>query len=245
MATLSDLITGTSTNIGLASILNNRTDVTNTSPMYQALIVAAINELVESYEFDELRETGPNFTLTPGTGIYPISSWLNSPDTNPVQIASFVLELPSTGSTNAIISLDWKNPKELDPMTTVSGPCKNWTRFGSNIILGPNPDQAYVTYMRYQNAHPFVTSPIQNQEIYLPDSWLEIVAFSAGIRAGVLLRANDIKQECHDILYGDPEFQNSQGKRGRPGIIAARLFNQERDSMNNAGTIIPVCDSYR
>jgi hypothetical protein len=143
-----------------------------------------------------------------------------------------------------LVSLNWKNPKELDPMTLVPGNPVNWTRYGSSIILGPSPNQAYVTYMRYQNEHPFTASPINNQDVLVPNSWLEIIAYAAGIRAGIILRAADITSECHNILYGDPEYVNSQGKRGRPGIIAARLFNQERDSFNNAGTIIPVLDSY-
>lgn len=244
MAVIGDIITGTGTTIGLYQILNQRSDVVATSTSYQAIVVAAIREITESYPFDELRVTGPNFSLVPGTSLYPITSWLNSGDTNPTQIVSFALVLPSTTSTDDVSMLDWKNPKELEPMTAVSAMSKGWTRFGSNIIVGPNPDQAYVTYMRYQNSHPFTANPLQNQTIYVPDSWLEIITYAAGIRAGLMLRANDISTECHNILYGDPEYVNSQGKRGRPGIIAARLFNQERDSSHNAGSMVPVVDSY-
>lgn len=247
MATVGDIITGTGSTIGLQAILNNRQDVLPSSTIYQALVVAAIREISESYPFDELRETGPNFTLTTGTFSYPLTSWLNSPDVNPTQVLSFALLLPAgtsgSGASSAVIMLDYKNPKELEPMTQVPGPPKNWTRFGTNIIIGPQPDQNYVTYMRYQNEHPFV-QPFNAQTVQLPNSWLEIVAYTAAIRAAINLRAESVAQSCHSILYGDPEFQTSQGKQGRPGIIAARLFNQERDAKFNAGTMIPMIPSY-
>lgn len=241
MAVISDIITGSSTTIGLAAILNNRTDVVATNNMYTSLVVAALLEITESYPFDELRVSGPQFALTPGTAIYPLTSWLQAGDVEATQIPSFALVIPSSTS---ISMLDWKNPKELEPMTAVQSQCKCWTRFGSNIILGPNPDQAYVTYMRYQRKHPLTANPIQTQQVFIPDSWLEIVAYTAGIRAGILLRAETITQECHSILYGDPEYTMSQGKAGRPGIIAARIFNPERDSSYNAGAMTPICESY-
>lgn len=243
MATINDIVTL----VQLA--MNNRQDITNSSNVVLNAIGASITEITESYPFDELRVSGPKIELTAGTSLYPLTGWLNAGDTNATQIITFALQYPSASPniTSAIISLDYKYPTAIEPLLVASGPPKSWTRWGSDIILAPTPDQAYVTYMRYQRKHPFGNYPIPDEEdvVYLPDSWIDIVTYASAMRIALSLRATDIWQQYHDLLYGDPEYQTSQGKRGRPGIIAARVFNQERDAMNNVGAIIPVLDDFK
>lgn len=230
--------------------MNNRQDITTTNNAVLNAIYASVMEITESYPFDELRETGPSFTLTVGTNIYPITSWLQANRVNTTQICVFSLLYPNSGvpanSDLPPIPLDYMYPKAIDPLTVATGPCNRWTRFGSDIILAPTPDQAYSTYMRYQFKHPFTTPlyPAPTDTIYLPESWIDILTYSSAMRYALSIRATDVWEQYHSILYGDPEYQMSQGKQGRPGIIAARVFNQERDAQNNVGSIMPVLQNY-
>ena len=57
-------------------------------------------------------------------------------------------------------------------------------------------------------------------------------------------RWTDQVKTLHDILYGDPEYVASEGKRGRPGIIAARLFQQERDEQYGSRQLMPRVARY-
>lgn len=208
--------------------LQQRTDVASLVPRY---LKRAIEEITESNPFEELRRTGPLFALTVSQAIYPVSSFVN-PDDDYSSPESFVLYLdPPTNSVE--FGLKYKTPKAIELMMapTTTGIPAFWSRFGANFHFGPVPNAAYTTFLRYQVKHPFPQdeASLSGQRLYIPSTWEEIAIYSAAERIAVVKRWNDQKQVLHDILYGDPEFQTSGGKMGRPGIIAARLFQVERD----------------
>jgi hypothetical protein len=119
-----------------------------------------------------------------------------------------------------------------------------WTRYGGVIRVGPTPNATYTMFMRYQVKHPFTNPGAITDPIYLPNSWFDIAAYSAAMRIAIVKRWTDQVKFLHDLLYGDPEFVNSEGKRGRPGLIAARLFQVERDQKFDTRQFTPVVGRY-
>jgi hypothetical protein len=219
--------------------LQGRTDVTSAQVANYA--AKAVREIAESYEFEELRTTGPLFAVTSGTSTYAVSNFMS---TTPVisgsstddysQPESFAVYVDYPNN-SVVAPVRYKTPGAIETLTpsAVQGIPTWYTRLGSNFIIGPTPQLPYTMYMRYQAKHPFsVTSPTSLTEIlYMPLTWYDILAYATAERIAVVKRWNDQAKYLHDILYGDPEYQTSLGKRGRPGLIAARLFQQERDEM--------------
>jgi hypothetical protein len=220
---------------GVIDALQGRTDVSTIAPRY---IAKAIKEITESYPFEELRRTGPQFTLTPGVGIYSVANFLNSDDdyTSP---ESFVIFLdPPTNSVNYTIK--YRTPNAIEPLLApnTTGIPMYFTRYGLNFHLGPIPNLSYLTFLRYQVRHPMpvMTDPVglTGQRLFFPDTWEDIVEYAAAERIAIVKRWNDQRDIIHEILWGDPEYAMSEGKRGRPGLIAARLLQYERDQKFNA-----------
>lgn len=216
--------------------LQGRTDLT--SAQIDLYLSLAIKEITESYPFEELRNTGPNFNLTTNVATYAVSNFLQSTDTDYTMVESFAIYV-DVGTNSTVSMLQYKTPAALEVMiapNTIGTPSR-WTRFGSNIMLGPTPNAAYTVFMRYQARHKFSATPTSTDPIYVPVSWFDIIAYAAAERIAIIKRWNDQAQYLHGILYGDPEFQTSLGKRGRPGLIAARTFQQERDEAINSRQI--------
>lgn len=213
-------------------MLQGRTDVSTIVPKY---LVKAIREITESTPFEELRRTGPQFTLTTNTSVYPVTSFLNpGDDVTFVESFAIFIDFP----TNTVEqSLKYKTPNAIEVMMSpvTVGPPAYWSRFGSNIHLAPNPDKNYTVFMRYQVRHPFPdqtdATSLNGAKVLIPDTWEEVVIMAAALRIAMVKRWNDQAKYLHDMLYGDPEYVASEGKRGRPGLIAARLLQVERDQM--------------
>jgi len=222
--------------------LQQRGDVAALVPKYMK---RAIQEITESYPFEELRTTGPTVSLTAKKPTYLASFFLNTGDDYTVH-SSFALFVDFPNNT-VVSPVTYKTPAAIEVMlspATIGVPSK-WTRYGQNIFLGPNPDKNYSVFFRYQRRHPFSDSDNAGSSvIYLPDSWEEIVVYSTAERIAVIKRWNDQAKYLHDILYGDPEFQSSEGKRGRPGLIAARLFQQERDEQMSSRQLMVMVPRY-
>ena len=223
--------------------LQQRTDVDDLSPRY---LKRAIQEVTESYPFEELRTTGPTVALTTGQPEYPDTFFLNSGEEyTQLPVLTVYVDFP----TNQVKTvLQYKTPPAMEPMTsavTVGIPSR-WTRFGGKFLLGPTPNQNYSMFARYQMRHPFPVqeSDLPNAPVYLPDSWGEIVVYAAAERIALVKRWTDQIKVLHDILYGDPEYSVSEGKRGRPGLIAARLFQQERDQAYSSRQLMPRVARY-
>lgn len=222
--------------------LQGRTDISDaTVAQYVAL---SMREITESYPFEELRTTGPLYNLTTGQPIYPISVFMNSQDSYTLN-ESFAIYVDYPNNT-VVANLKYKTPRAIELMIApaTQGVPAWWTRYGTNIHLGPTPFAPYAVFMRYQVKHVFSNPPSIADAIYIPHSWFDIVAYAAAERIAIVKRWTDQRKELHDLLYGDPEFVNSQGRRGRPGLIAARLFQVERDQMFDTRQLMPLVPRY-
>lgn len=230
----------------VVNALQQRTDVASLAPLY---IKRATQEITESYPFEELRVTGPLVVLTPNNSIYPMSTFVNPGDdyTSPEVVAIYV-DFPK----NTVVStMKYRTPTAIEMMIApaTKGLPSRWTRFGDNIHVGPTPDRAYTMFIRYQIRHPFpqpsadATSQL-SAPLYIPDTWEEIIVYAAAERIAIVKRWADQAKEMHDILYGDPEYVSSEGLRGRPGLIAARRFQVERDEKFNERQLTPMIPRY-
>jgi hypothetical protein len=222
--------------------LQNRSDVT--SAQVAQYVCKAVWEITESYPFEELRTTGPNYTLTSGLATYPITLFLNAGD-DYTSNESFAIYVDTPNNTT-VASMNYKTPKAIEMMLApaTQGIPAWWTRFGANISVGPVPNNTYTVFMRYQVRHPFSVPAQITDPLYITNSWFDIVAYSAAMRLALVKRWTDQYKTLHDILYGDPEYINSEGKRGRPGLIAARLFQVERDEKFNTRQFMPIIPRY-
>jgi hypothetical protein len=228
--------------------LQNRSDVnesqTNTEMRPSAWIRDALREITANWPFTELQVVGPLVTIGPGLGwqgsnyMYPVSLFLNPGDDMtlmedpciflPPSLATSVGLVPTTTNIGAY-SMDYLTPKAIQPIIfTPGGVPFKYTRYGNMFWFGSQPGTTYNVYVPYQVRHPFNDS-LGNTPVRVPADWLDIVAIAAAERGCPMLRWNDQATFLHNLLYGDPEYQESGGESGRPGLIAAKIFQPERD----------------
>lgn len=222
--------------------LQQRTDVADLAPKY---IKRSLQEITIAYAFEELRRPGPTVQLTVGQNDYPINFFVYSQDDyTSLEVLSVYVDYPQNTVRHA---LDYKTPKAFE---TISSPATKgipswWTRFGANISVAPTPVSTYSVRSKYQIRHPFPSDDsLMGAPIYIPADWEEIVSLSAAMRIAFIRGMSDRRQEIHDMLYGDPEFQMSDGLRGRPGLIAARRLQVERDQRFNSRSVGIVVPRY-
>jgi hypothetical protein len=229
----------------VVNALQQRTDVASIAPLY---IMRAIQEITESTEFEELRTTGPTVTLTANQADYPVTMFLNPGDdyTSP-EVMTLYIDYP-TNSVKTLLA--YKTPAAIEIMTSqaTQGVPGKFTRFGTNFRFGPTPYLPFSVFLRYQRRHPFPSSTdavaIGGQRIHVPDTWEEIIVYTAALRIAIVKRWTDQAKTFHDILYGDPEYMASQGKLGRPGILAARILQAERDGRFNSRQLMVRVSRY-
>ena len=223
--------------------LQGRTDVASIIPKY---VKRAVQELCESNPFEELKITGPVKALTIGQAMYPVAFFLN-PGDDYVQIPSFACYVDFPNNT-VITVLKYKTVMAIEPMSTqaTQGVPSRWSRFGANIILGPTPNQQYGVYMRYQlrNNFPQDETDLSGVKIRVPDTWEEIVIYGAAERVAVVKRWNDQASYLHTLLWGDPASRAKDGTLARPGLIAARTLQIERDQQHNERQIMIRVSRY-
>lgn len=220
---------------------------TNAEFRPSAWIRDTLREITASYPFPELQKNGPLVTIGPGLGwqgsnyMYQIYLFLDEGDDytlmeDPVifltpsqAMSAGVPGLAATTSSTVGYAMDFVSAKAIQPLLFIPGgiPFK-YTRRGDMFWFGSQPGTNYNVYLPYQVRHPFTTD-LPNSPIYVPADWLEIIAIGAAERGAVMNRWNDQGQYLHQILYGDPKYQTSDGEEGRPGLIAARIFQPERD----------------
>lgn len=220
---------------GVIEALQERTDIISICPRY---IRKAIIELTESYPFEELRRTGSTVSLTTNQSVYPVSTFLNNGDDYSwPEVFTIFIDYP----TNSVKgNIDYKTPKSIETITsavTVGIPAY-FTRFGPNFKIAPTPFNPFSVYLQYQVKHPFPddvtdTVALNGQQLFLPNSWEEIVEYAAAERIAIVKRWNDQADQIHKILYGDPAAGMDGVRMARPGLIAARLFQVERDQQFN------------
>ena len=217
--------------------LQGRTDVAAIAPKY---IKRAIQEICESMPFEELKITGPTVQLTVGQSTYPVSFFLN-PGDDYVQIPSFIIFVDFPNNT-VQTTIQYKTMMAIDPMlgSATQGLPSRWTRYGTNIMLGPVANQTYGVFMRYQVRHrfPLDEANLSGTMVHVPDTWEEIIYYAAAERIAVVKRWNDQATYLHQLLYGDPLSQMKDGTLGRPGLIAARTLQIERDGQHNSRALM-------
>jgi hypothetical protein len=225
----------------VVNALQGRSDVSNLVPLYMK---RTLQDVTDNYPFEELRVTGPQVSLTATVSTYPASIFLNPNDDYTIH-SSFAIfvDFPK----NTVLSpVTYKTPAAIEMMiapATKGIPAK-WTRYGSNIFLGPTPDKNYTVFFRYQKRYQFQEDNLGTTPILVTDSWEEIIIYSCAMRIAVVKRWNDQVTALHSILYGDPEYQSSQGKMGRPGLLSARIFQQEKDEQMSTRSLTPIVPRY-
>ena len=98
--------------------------------------------------------------------------------------------------------------------------------------------------MRYQKRHPFNEANLVSSPVLIDETWHDIIEYAAAERGAVALRWNDQARFLHDLLFGDPEYQTSDGKKGRPGLIDARKVQMEQDEENNVRQVTVTVPRY-
>lgn len=240
--TINDLVNKVKAN------LQNRSDVsetqTNVEMRPSAWIRDALREITANYPFEELRVTGPLVTIGPGLGwqgsnyMYPVSMFLNAGDDMTLMEDPVIFltgaQAAMAGKVNTTsnvvgFGMDYLTPKAIQSLLFIPGgvPFK-YTRYGNMFWFGSQPGQNYNVYLPYQVRHPFEPD-LPKSPIRVPADWFDIVAYAAAERGAVNLRWNDQATYIHNLLYGDPASQMKDGTLARPGLIAARLFQPERD----------------
>jgi hypothetical protein len=244
--------------------LQNRADASETQANPEmrpsAWIRDTLREITANYPFEELRVSGPLVTIGPGLGYqgsnykYPVSMFLNPGDDmtlsddpviflNPQQAASVGMTVNTAANTVAY-PMDFLTMKAIQPMLFIGGGIPfRYTRQGNMFLFGTQPGSNFNVYLPYQVRHPFapdlITTPVR-----IPDEWLDVIAYSAAERGAVMLRWNDQASYLHNVLYGDPASQMKDGQLARPGLIAARVFQIERDRRLSTIQITPVAQRY-
>lgn len=211
-------------------LLGNRSDIGDQAPYW---IRDCLLEVTENYVFDELRVNGPQFNLTAGTYSYDLSNFLLPGDFNYSQLPVFVMYFNYPQNT-VPIPLVYQQPIVVESVSTFSGPPTMWTRFGNNLIFGLNPDKTYTVYCKYQRQHPVNDKNLGATPIMILRSWLQVIKFGAAIIGSVILRMPDYTSLYYATLYGDAKYVSSNGRQGRPGIIARLTTQPERDKEYNS-----------
>jgi hypothetical protein len=214
----------------------NRQDLNSTedgSPAVVA-ILESIAELTETYEFEELKYRSPVGNLTLGQSEYPIPSLISG---NPIEATDltkiFTITFWFEGQTNAVRNMKYRRYPTvvmyafgLGGTSNIDTPPIYWSRYNSNISIAPAPDRDYFFFLMLQLRHPNPTTNQAAQLVYMPDSWRDIVAYSAAMRLAANEGAFDYSANIYRLLHGDT-------KTNQPGLIMGRVPQMERDEMGN------------
>lgn len=183
---------------GLPKKYGNRLDLNNTADGSTPITAMrqAIDELTETYEFEELKYQTPTpplapLTLTPSNPIVPIPSLIATISTNSANYPQFqnqnFVDLTdvytfwiwfSGGVNQAGRTLKYRRVTTIDQdsygITSATqgtigiAPPVYFTRFGSLLQVGPSPDNSYQFFVRMKLRHPFpITEPF-NTAILTP-----------------------------------------------------------------------------
>ena len=230
---------------GLTRKLGNRTDLltadsNGNTPAY-VYISQAVQELTDSYQFHELRVTGPLLALTTGVNTYSKYFWTNGGEAW-TDVNQFFLQLDSTSGIGW--RLDYRDIAIIQPMSVISGIPVFWSQQGDSIVLAFKPQSSYNTQMFYQKKHPFSNPVNKLDRIYMPDVWAEVVEVAAALRGAIEKRASDYIQFYSSILNGDEEYNRSGGKYGKPGMIFGRISQEQRNKTHNSRQLAPTVMRY-
>lgn len=232
----------------VAANLQNRSDVTeaaaNPEMRPSAWLRDSLREITANYPFPELQKPGPLVVIGPGLGwqgsnyMYQVSKFLAPGEDVTIMEDPVIFLTPGqaavagiAATTNNVVAypMDYVTPKAIQSLLFIPGgiPFK-YTRYGDMFWFGTQPGSNFNVYLPYQLRHPFTEKLIQSP-VRIPADWYDIMCYAAAERGAIALRWNDQATFIHNILYGDPQFQQSGGEEGRPGLIAARILQPERD----------------
>ena len=239
---------------GIVNKFGGRTNfgpAANTNALYVSAVQGAIRELTETIEFEELKVISPIVPLIMGTANYSISQFIPTGqltwDITDILDWGYWLQPNSTNGPFRIIK--YRRIPTVDMFqfgTTAPAPPVYFSRFGSpwgisgagsELQLGPIPDQFYLSFMRFKARHPFTTN-IYDSPIYLPDSWQEILEYAACLRLAVNEGSEKYAQIFKAILFGDPKSP------GDLGLLNGRKQQMERDANHNERQISVITGSF-
>jgi hypothetical protein len=225
----------------VVNALQGRTDVSTLVPLYMK---RALQELTDDYPFEGMKIIGPTVSLSAKQSTYPASFFLQPGDDYTLN-SSFALYVDFPNNT-VVTPIIYKTPAAIEMMISpaTQGIPSRWSRYGTNILLGPTPQSPFSVFFRYQKRYQFEESNLSATPILVEPAWEEIVIYATAERIAIVKRWNDQATYLHGILYGDPEYQASEGKRGRPGLISARLFQQEKDEQQGTRQLMPLVPRY-
>jgi len=197
-----------------------------------------ILELTENFKFQKLQTTGPVVQLTSLQSNYDPQYFMLSADAaqNNVinKINSFFIYLNystpiTTTGANTGYNLTFRTVDNIEVLINVPGVPIYWTRYNDQIWVGSIPDNAYYLYARYQREHPFSSPVADNDPVYMPNSWQDILEYQSAMRGAQELNLSTKVSEFDARLNGDAKFQKSGGLEGSPGLIFQRTSQENRD----------------
>jgi hypothetical protein len=227
----------------------------STTALYTIASREAIQELTETYEFEELKVPSPIVTIQMGVSTYSIASFIPTDSTDTefdlTDIYDWGFWLNPGQQQGPFRIMKYRRVPTVDQYqfgTTNPAPPVYFSRFGAPqgispaaanfpLVIGPIPDQNYLSFMRFKARHPFTTL-IYDSPIYMPDSWQEIIEYSAALRLATWQGATDFVALFRTILFGDPK--NPQ----QPGLVKARYAQMERDANHNERQVTVVMNPY-
>ena len=251
MATIRDLI-NTENNPQYPSVLAKLNYLTTVQSNDMARwIVSAIKNITDTYPFDELCLNNlPFVQLNVGQSLYTTTYLCAGQNFNISRIDSFLWQvsansgsqnssafgngLPGNPSgTNVCVELRWRSIKVVAANSQIQATPVMYTTYGQSssvkgitgILIAFQPNQPYLVQLRPQIKHPFVDGI--NDEIQLPDSWLEVVACSAALLGAQENRMADNIQTLRIVLFGDPN------NPGNPGLIKELVSSRAQMSNVN------------
>lgn len=216
--------------------LAGRTTIPALAPYW---IRDAIRELTDNFQFTELEVTANFAYLTGGRSTYPVDYFTNNNEyPNKVVLFELFVDYPD----NTVTALmNWREPAVVLPMSRIQAIPGAFTRVGYNFIFGSCPNSNFQVCLTYQKKHPIVGNTVDElgtQQIFMPDSWLEILVLSAAERGAMELRLPDYVTLYHQMLHGDPE------NPAIVGLLQARISQHAKDKSINAGQVVPVVGRY-
>jgi hypothetical protein len=224
----------------------------STTALYVTAVKQAIQEITETYEFEELKVMSPIVPIQFGVSTYPISAFITPTLTTTWDITDIYdwgFWLNPGAQNGPFRILKYRRVGTIDYYqfgTTAPAPPVYFSRFGSpwgiagpngNLTLGPIPNANYFSFMRFKARHPFTTN-VYDSPVYIPDSWQEIIEYSACLRLAIGEGSDQYISIFRNVLHGDPKRPNDVG------LLKAREAQMERDANHNERQISVVMQTY-
>lgn len=255
---------------GVVNKLRGRDDIIPSIPFAAK---AAILDLTENYEFEELKITGAitNFVSAPNAiAEYPLNGYdplgisgnpfIENTDVALTFITSWFVYYDQSGVVTPGVSMGMemkaRSLRVVEPMSKIQGIpsvyCIHGTpRNNGVIIVGNMPNNPYACQMRYQRQHPFPDANLSSQNSNYNNLLAQQVIFMP-IDWQDILEYATAEKLCDQLGMTDLGMKYHQklfgykDKYGNeiPGLIMARKSQQERMMSYNERRLLPVVRRY-